>query len=229
MKAIVPGSLLGLSLLLGGGQLAYAVPARWDNTWTPSAWTRGSTPGSLYAEWNNFNDDLPRVRGIQDLTPEVANFGGGAYRVEEMTGTAGITRGGNISSSRPMKFDFTVGNLGGDPSLFRDVHVRLATLGYAKSFTNFLLGERPGTYTHLFATGIGGPFGRLEVEALVSWRGVPNAPSYLMTWNAVAPRVTLDQLSVDVGPPVPVPGPVYLMASGLVALAAMARRKRQAV
>jgi hypothetical protein len=86
MKAIVTGSLLGLSLLLGAGQPAYAaaVMGQWNNTWTPSAWTRRITPGTLYAVWNVFNNEtVGGGKPIEDTTPDAGNFGGGTYRLRE--------------------------------------------------------------------------------------------------------------------------------------------------
>ena len=231
-KSTFTGCLLGLSLVLAAGQSAHALQTVWDNTFTPSDWTRGSTPGSLYAEWNVFNDDIPGG-AIQDTSPEVANFGGGSYQVAELTGTAFLTGGNIYSFAAPTAFAFTVGNVAGGP---RDVFLRIASLGnfdttLNQAFTNFQLNGLSGVYTQLFSeVGDFGGQASVEVEALVSWLGVPEAASFLLTWNAIGSSVSLDQLSLDVGPvaPVPLPAAAYLMASGLVGIATMARRVQRA-
>lgn len=238
MKPLCTIGILGLGLCFASGQTAQATPAVWDVSFTPLGWTRGVTPGSLYAEWNIFNDDIPGGN-IQDTTPEVADFGGGTYRLEELTGTAFLTSGGNIYSVvAPPVFELTVSNMGGGPSDTRDVYLRLGSVGrfdstLNASFTNFLLNGIGGTYSLLHNDPITGGFGGNEVEALVAWLGVPNASSFQLTWNAVGTSVSLDQLSIDIGPgrspaPIPVPGAVYLFGSGIIGLATMARRRRQA-
>jgi hypothetical protein len=238
MKAIVTGSMLGLGLLLTGGQSAQALQAVWDVPYTPSDWTRGTTPDSHYAEWNVFNDD-GAAANIQDTSPEVGSFGGGTYEVAETTGAAFLTSGGNIySPSAATAFNFTVGNLGGGSSDTRDVSLLVSTVGafdttLNQSFTNFLLNGVAGAYTEQFNETITGGFGGNEVEALITWNDVPNASLFTLTWNAVGSSVSLDQLSIDVSPAalaaVPVPAAAYLMGTGLMALVAMARRKQQAV
>ena len=221
--------MLGLGLLLAAGQSAHALPGSWDNTFTPSDWTRGTTPGSLYAEWNSFGTS----GGFQQsTTPDVANFGGGAYQLSELTGTAILTGGNIYSFSAPTALELTVGNVPSGPT---DVYLRLASTGNFDStlnqaFTNFELNGIAGTYQELFnEVGDFGGDESVEAEALISWTNVPTASLFTLTWDAIGPHVSLDQLSLDVGAPVPVPAAAYLMASGLIGLAAMARRKRQAV
>ena len=228
-KSKFTGCILGLGLLLAGGQSAHAVQAVWDNPFTPSEWARGTMSGSLYSEWNFFNDDIAGGN-IQDTSPELANFGGGTYNLAELTGAAFLTSGGNIYSPvAPTAFDFTVGNVAGGT---RDVYLRLASVGnfdttLNRSFTNFELNGISGTYTQLFNAAAGPGQGN-EVEGLVSWLGVPGASSYMLKWNAIGSSVSLDQLSLDVGPvaPVPLPAAAYFMATGLVGLWTMARRKK---
>ncbi|MDN5940533.1 MAG: VPLPA-CTERM sorting domain-containing protein [Nitrospira sp.] len=232
-KSIITGSMFGLGLLLAAGQPAQAVQAVWDNTFTPSGWTRGSTPGSHYAEWNIFNDDIPGGN-IQDTSPEVSLFGGGAYQVAETTGAAFLTSGGNIySPSAPTAFNFTAGGLGAGTT---DVYLRVGSLGnfdstLMRSFTNFTLNGVAGTYQQLHNEVITGGFGGNEVEALVSWLGVSHSGSLSLAWNAVGSSVSLDQLSLDVGTvaPVPLPAAAYLMVSGIAGIVALARRRQRAV
>lgn len=238
VKAIVTGSMFGLGLLLAGGQSAQALQAVWDVPYTPSDWTRGTTPGSHYAEWNLFNDD-GAAANIQDTSPEVGSFGGGTYEVAETTGAAFLTSGGNIySPSAATAFNFTVGNLGGGSGDTHDVSLLISSVGafdttLNQSFTNFLLNGVAGAYTERFNEAITGGFGGNEVEALISWNDVPTASLFALTWNAVGSSVSLDQLSIDVSPgassPVPLPAAAYLMISGLAGIVAMARRKQQAV
>lgn len=231
-KSKFAGCILGLGLLLAGGQSAHATLAIWDNSFTPSAWARGTTSGSLYSEWNVFNDDIAGGN-IQDTSPEIANFGGGTYQVAELIGSAFLTSGGNIYSPTTITaFDFTAGNLGGAPTDVRNVYLRIASLGsfdttLNQSFTNFQLNGVAGTYTQLFNTAAGPGQGN-EVEGLVTWLNVPNASLFHLNWNSVSSSVSLDQLSLDVGPvaPVPLPAAAYFMATGLVGLWTMARRKK---
>lgn len=233
-KSTFTGCMLGLGLLLAAGQAAHATSAVWDNTFTPSDWTRQSTPGSLYAEWNTFGPQTPAP--IPPLTtPDVANFGGGSYSLVETTGFGSIFSSGNISRSGASgpgtAFALTVGNVSSGPS---DVYLRIGSLGafsttLNQSFTNFQLNGIGGTYQELFSAPAGGGPGSMEVEALVSWLGADTS-SFLLSWNAIGVNVSLDQLSLDVGQvaPVPLPAAAYLMASGLVGIATMARRKQRA-
>ncbi|MBX3303861.1 MAG: VPLPA-CTERM sorting domain-containing protein [Nitrospira sp.] len=231
-KSTFTGCILGLGLVLATGQSAYATGGVWDASWTPSDWTRGTTPGSLYAEWNSFADNNPSQPGIQATNPDIANFGGGTYQLSELTTTGFITGGNIYSFAAATAFELTVGNVAGGP---RDVYLRLGSVGNFDStlnqaFTNFELNGITGTYQELFnEVGDFGGQESVEVEALISWTNVPSASLFTLTWDAIGPHVSLDQLSLDVGAPVPVPAAAYLMASGLIGLAAMARRKQRAV
>jgi hypothetical protein len=115
--------------------------------------------------------------------------------------------------------------------------MRLATMQWPQSTSpaprhafDFTLNGVSGTESQLFSheTVTHGT----NVEVLVSWLGVPHATRYDLWWVVSHPHgntVALDQLSIDVGQPVPLPAAAYLMASGLVGLAAMARRRKRAV
>jgi hypothetical protein len=114
------------------------------------------------------------------------------------------------------------------------VYLRVGTLGdfntgLGRSFTNFTLNGIAGTYTVLFNAALGPGQGN-EVEALVSWLGISHSGSLSIGFNAVGSSVSLDQLSLDVGPvaPVPLPAAAYLMASGIAGVAALARRRQRA-
>lgn len=226
------GCILGLGLLLAAGQPAQAVQAVWDNTFTPAGWTRGSTIGSHYAEWNIFSNE--NGLNVLDTTPDVSVFGGGSYRLEETNGTGIITGSSNIYSfAGPQAFTFTANGLGGAPSDTRNVYLRFASVGNFdpitnRSYSNFTLNGIGGAYMELFRSGA---TQGTEVEAVLSWTNVSNALPLTFGWNGFAPHISLDQLSLDVSPvaAVPLPAAAYLMASGIVSIAAMARRRQRAV
>jgi hypothetical protein len=222
MKSIFTGSMLGLGLLLAAGQPVHALTGAWDGAYTPLG-------GGNYAEWNIFND-TGAAAGIQDNTPDVSLIGSGSYQVAELT-TAGFLTGGNIYHfSVPTAFNVSASGLGAGTS---DVSLRVASLGnfsttLNQALTGFTLNGVAGTYTELFReVGTFGTDTSYEIEALVTWLGVTHTGSLAIAFNAIGSSVSLDQLSLDVGAvaPVPLPAAVYLMASGLVGIAAMARRR----
>jgi hypothetical protein len=221
MKSIFTGSLLSLGLLLAAGQPAHAVQAVWDSAYTPLS-------GS-YAEWNIFNDTNTAAANIQDNTPDVSLIGPGSFQVSETFG-AFLTSGGNIyNPAFPIVIDLSASGLGAGTA---DVYLRVSTLGdfnttLNQSLTGFTLNGVAGTYTELFNQVITGGFGGNEVEALVTWLGVTHTGSLAIAFNSIGSSVSLDQLSLNVAP-VPLPAAAYLMASGLVGIAAMARRRMRA-
>ncbi len=227
-KSTFTGCLLGLGLVLAAGQAAHAATGSWDSVWAPPV--PRATPGTLYAEWNSF------ASTTGNTTPDVGNFGGGTYNLSETTGTSFLSGGNIYSFSTPTAFEFNVGNVPGGTT---NVYLRLASLGnydntLQSAFTNFTLNGITSTYTELFKEiGNFGGETSVETEGIVSWLNVPNSSSFLLGWNAIGSSVSLDQLSLDVSPggvaPVPLPAAAYLMGSGLMGIAAMARRKLRAV
>ena len=227
MKSIITGSMLGLGLLLAAGQSAHALQATWDGAYTPLS-------GGNYAEWNVFND-TSAAASIQDNTPEVSLIGSGSFQVAETTGGSFLTSGGNIYSPfAPIVLNVTASGLGAGTS---DVYLRVSSLGnfnttLNQAFTGFTLNGVAGTYTELFrevssVVTPAGPSNSYEVESLVRWLGITHSGSLSIAFNSIGDSVSLDQLSLNVGTvaPVPLPAAVYLMASGLVGIAAMARRR----
>ena len=222
MKSIFTGSMLGLGFLLAAGQPAHALTGSWDGAYTPLG-------GGNYAEWNIFNDTGAAL-GIQDNTPDVSLIGSGSYQVSELT-TAGFLTGGNIYHfSVPTAFNVSASGLGAGTS---NVSLRVASLGnfsttLNQAFTGFTLNGVAGTYTELFReVGTFGTDTSYEIEALITWLGVTHTGSLAVAFNAIGSSVSLDQLSLDIASaaPVPLPAAAYLMASGLVGIAAMARRR----
>jgi hypothetical protein len=225
-KVLLAGGTLIATLFLSG--TAGATQAVWDASFTPAGWTRGSTTGSRYAEWNVFTDDA-NASLIVDQTPEVSNFGGGTYQLTETSGTAFLTSGGNIYSfAAPTGFTFSAS--GSSDTGTRDVYLRVGSVGNVvsnRSFTGFTLNGIAGTYSELYSETVTGGFGGSEIEALLFWNDIANASTFNFAWNAVGSSVSLDQLSLDISPvtAVPVPAALWLLGSALTGLMTIGRRQ----
>lgn len=215
-------SALALTLGMLFNSSAFATQAVWD---TANPW--GSLTPASYAEWNVFNS-------TNDNTPDVAMTAGITASVQETTGGAFITGGGNIYSfSGATAFTATLS--GASTGLF-DVYLRIATLGTLANSSATLNGVTATSvlqFNEDQGTVMGGA--TAEQELYWKWSNVAASSLYTFKFNANSSSMSLDQLalaavSVPTVTPVPEPEAFSLMGLGLGLMAFVARRnvKKQA-
>ena len=209
-------SALALTLGMVFSSSAFATQAVWD---TATPW--GSTTPVSYAEWNVFNS-------TNDTTPDVAVTTGITASVQETTGSAFITGGGNIYSfSSATAFTATLS--GASTGLF-DVYLRIGTLGTLASNSATLNGVSATSvlqFNEDQGTVMGGA--TAEQELYWKWSNVAASSLYTFKFNASSSSMSLDQValaavSVPTVTPVPEPEAISLMGLGLGFMAFAARR-----
>jgi hypothetical protein len=230
-KGLLLAAMAGALLSVAPG--AKAAQARWDVDLNPTNGFGGLTPAwsltdpdSAAAEWNVF-DGYPLA-----TTPDVFTFGPGVRSVEELTGAAFLTSGGNIYSfAFQTAFEAILTGYGADPLVTRDVALRLSTLGTGVDAASVSLGGVAPTITQLaFQGAAGGPFGGSEEEWLFLWTAVPETTSYVFTFQAAGSSMSLDQLAMYLSPGtvVPLPAAGWLLLSAVGGLGVWQRRFRSA-
>lgn len=209
-------SALALTLGMVFSSSAFATQAVWDSA-TP--W--GSATPVSYAEWNVFNS-------TNDITPDVAVSAGITASVQETTGTAFLTGGGNIYSfSSATAFTATLS--GASTGVF-DVYLRIGTLGTLASSAATLNGVAATSvlqFNEDQGTVMGGA--TAEQELYWKWSNVAASSLYTFNFNASSSSMSLDQValatvSVPTVTPVPEPEAISLMGLGLGLMAFVARR-----
>jgi hypothetical protein len=201
---------------MGGALAAIGV---WDGAAGPGSgigdnathpWIASAT--GPYAEWNIFNV-YPT-----DATPDIA----GAGSITETTGGGFLTSGGNVYSfSAATDFDVTLSGATAAPSY--NVYLRIASLG-TEALPTATLNGIAATAVETFS---GAASQGLEKELLWTWTGVAPGSTYTFNFGASGSSLSLDQVAVYATgvAAVPEPGTWALMAAGLVAIGAIARRR----
>lgn len=222
---IVSATMIGNASAASGRWDTAAGPGSGNGATSATPWIASPAPGSLYAEWNFFDDGNPLTFEIEDGTPDIAAAGIGAGIAEliETTGTAFVTGGGNIYSPG-FATAFTV-SLPGPVGGTQDVWLRVATLGSLLSPTATLNGVS-ATAQETFGANISGGFGGDEKEWLWHWT-LPTAGTFTLAFEASASSVSLDQAAVYIAAaPVPEPGTYALLGLGLATLGVLGRKRR---
>lgn len=222
ITSLLPRLSLGLIAVLP--LLSHATGGQWDSAalgqsgsgaTSATPWLTTPAAGSVLAEWN-FINGYP-----SDATPDIAGTG----TLTETTGAAFATGGGNIYSfSLPTVFEAALPGLAAGSY---DVYLRLGTLGTAVADVATLNGvgaTRVITFSGAASQG-------LEEESLWTWSGVTLASAGALNFGfqASASSMSLDQVALYAAPVASVPEPQSwaLMGAGLVALAAVVRRRRR--
>ena len=210
--------LSGLALALGVSfrGSAFATQAVWN---TANPW--GSETPVSYAEWNVFNS-------TNDTTPDVAVTAGTVASVQETSGGAFLTGGGNIYSfSGATSFTAT---LSGSTSGLFDVYLRIGTLGTLASTTATLNGISASSvlqFNEDQGTVMGGA--TAEQELYWKWSNVTASSLYTFQFNSSSSSMSLDQvalaaISVPTVTAVPEPEAYSMMGLGLGLMAFSVRR-----
>lgn len=200
--------------------LAVSVPAAAE-TWYSNGATSVDHTGSVYwAEFDAFG-------GLTDDTPDVGSAPGATYRVQETSGGAFVTSGGNIYSfSVPTVFEVSVtadaGDLASGPT---KASLRLQTLGTELDYDSVTLNGVGVSYADLIFGGSLGGFGGGGYEVLYVWNLASGLTSALFEFRAAGSSMSLSKLAVDIAP-VPLPAAAWLLGSALVGLTAIARRRK---
>lgn len=218
------GKLLALGALSGCmalGSVTQAATTVWDASLDPGDGFGGRTSvwalndaGTAWAEWNMFDS-------LNDSTPDVGSFGPAPQTVQELTGTAFLTGGGNIYSYAGATSFAAVLTTDDPQPGTRDVVLRLGTLGTALDLGSILLnGEQPDVADLLHTEALGGP-GGAEEERLFIWNAIANTTSWQFEFSSIEHAMSLDQAALYAGPltPVPLPAGVWLFGAALASLA----------
>lgn len=200
----------------------------------PQSWTRGAG-GTTYQAWDSF-DAYP-----VDSTPDSSINGNGTASLEETSGSAFITSGGNIYSfSGATSFVVTIPEADVPvPAHDLTAIVQIETLGTELDASTLLLnGVSPSAGVELYRESLGG-FGGAGVENWFLFEvpyasfgsGAPGVAELLLTFSASGSSMSLAGLSIDTAvrpfgfyaEPVPAPEPASAVLMGLAAVLGLRR------
>ena len=203
---------------------AFVAPA-WDR---PADAVQATADGTTYQAWDVFT-------GLTSQSPDAASVNpAGVAALDELTGGAFVTGGGNIySPSVATRFAVVLPGLAaGGPGDGTNFHVQLRTLGSELDLGSLTLDGTPAdaldgyAYAELDRVPLGG-FGGSQVDHLFTFFSPDASADFALGFAAASSSMSLDRVSVDtlVGAgtvPEPAAG-VTLLSAGLLAL----RRRRK--
>lgn len=190
-----------------------------------SAWTRGVTANSAYAQWEAFTSTFG------PNTPDVGAFAGGAltpgspaWNTFDRNGFSFITGGGNIYSiAGVVAPQVDVPNFGLGAGYTTTILLQTRIQGTEIDPASVLIGGvAPAQTTELLRQPLGGPGGFL-VDTLWRFELPGNASGYTVQFEALGSSMSLDRVAIDTFTVVPAPGAAALLGLGGV-LAARRRR-----
>lgn len=233
--------------MLFSGQLFAASTSFQDpatSTW--GGWNRGDF-GTVYVHWEEFGDDdgMGGFNQTNDLSPD-AGFSGSVALGHHITHNPGafVTGGGlggNIYTFSDTA-DFTTytqvagppGTIGGGGPV--TVALQIANAGTDLDLSSVVLdvggvATAADSVTLLSSGSAGGPFGGSTWERLFLWTIGSDLGFYQFDYNALSSSLSLDAVSIDIGPAavVPVPAAAWLLGSALIGLIGVGRRKEAVI
>lgn len=246
-KSIVV-KVLGLSMALAYSSHALAGPYGPDDFQDPSSaswgnWSRGDA-NTVYAEWNAFSSEYSGL--MLDLTPDVGSSGGSIYALKENAGSF-ITSTNNIYSFLNVTdYNLSVAPESGS-TITGPVTVALQLNVLGKNLdigsVRMLLDDGSGGSNPLAfdssellrletVESTSDENGGSEWEYLFLWFLDGEQSSYELAFNASGTSMSLDALSIDIGPSaiaaVPLPAAIWLFGSALFGFLGFTR-KRQSI
>lgn len=220
------------------------------DTATWGDWRRGDA-GSLYVHWERFDAFLPIgfPSALPDSTPDRARIGVRSATLIPNNPGAFITgsgAGGNVYSFGDINdFDVIVQPVDGFPLSPLTVALQVSVVGTDFDDASIKLNGAGFTSKTVLATGsaaapggVGGTGNGVDNEYLYLWQNVQRvstAVPFFFDLRALGTSNSLDALAIDIGPvalaptppdtpaPVPLPGPLGLLALGLCSFVVRAR------
>jgi len=222
---------LSLSALMAFSAQAYSASTSFNDPSTASwgNWDRGDT-GTAYAHWET-------IDSLSDHSPDAGNAGNNvAGLITNNLGgfITGSGLGGNVYSfSDTPNFTTylqTAATIAGPAT----VALQLATAGTALDLATVVLAGFgiADSVTTLASGAAGGPFGGDATETLFVWELATGITDYVFNFLATGAHLSLDAVSIDVGPAaftqppsaVPIPAAIWLLGPVLAGLG-ITRRK----
>jgi len=187
-------------------------------------WTRGSA-GSLYAEWDTFVDASYGASNDRTAAPGVGSSGTSDAWLGWNQGTFVAGSGNLYSFTVPELFAAEVtGSTTGNVR----VALQIETWGMPLDATAVDVNGQGPTYHTLTYTDPAHPssLGPVTLDQHLFYWDLAAAPSYAFQFSG-GPHLSLAQVAIDVGVPVPLPPAFGLMGAALASLGIIGRRRAQ--